>query len=182
MATETLRVMSIGARAVQRDPDAARAAVASRDVDVVAITDAPRYLRWRSKRAKLARQLGMVVVTADRPGGMFVVTSLRVDVLDTSFTMSSSSAGTSPAVVIATVELRGCKWRVVVAARGGAPEIPDSDVPAVIIGGPGAIGVSQSLTVVSCDPIDLPGGNGEREATFAVIAEPNESGHSAPSK
>jgi hypothetical protein len=163
-----LKVMALDARAVDRDPDAARAAVAQRDVDVVAITEAPRYLRWRSKRAKLARQLGMVVATADRPGGLFVVTSLRVDVVDTSFTMSSSSAGASPAVVVATIELRGTQWRIVVAARGGAPDIPESEVPHVVIGGPGAIGISPSLKVVSSDPVDLPGGT-EREATFAVV-------------
>jgi hypothetical protein len=168
--TAELKVMSLDARAIERDPDAARAAVAARDADVVAIIEAPRYQRWRSKRAKLARQLGMVVATADRPGGLFVVTSLRVDVIDTSFTMSSSSAGTSPAVVIATIELRGARWRVVVAARGGAPDIPDSDVPHVVIGGPGSIGISPSLTVVSCDPVELPGGS-EREATFAVVRQ-----------
>src|SRR5690242_5947811 len=116
--------MSLDARAIERDPDAARAAVASRDVDVVAVINAPRYLRWRSKRAKLARQLGMVVATADRPGGMFVVTTLRVDVVDLSFKMTSSSAGASPVVVIATIELRGARWNVVVAAPGGAPDVP----------------------------------------------------------
>jgi hypothetical protein len=160
--------MSIDARAIDRDPDAARAAVAARDVDVVAIFEAPRYLRWRSKRAKLARQLGMVVATTDRPGGMFVVTSLRVDVRDSTFTMSSSSAGTSPAVGIVTIELRGAKWRVVVAARGGAPDVPDRDAPHVVVAGTASIGISPSLTVVSCDPVELPGGT-EREATFAVV-------------
>jgi hypothetical protein len=166
--TAELRVMSIDARAIDRDPDAARAAVAARDVDVVAINEAPRYLRWRSKRAKLARQLGMVVATADRPGGMFLVTSLRVDVVDSAFTMSSSSAGTSPAVIVTTVELRGAQWRIVVAARGGAPEIPDSEIPHVVISGNASIGISATLTVVSCDPVELAGGT-EREATFAVV-------------
>jgi hypothetical protein len=99
---------------------------------------------------------------------MFVATTLRVDVRDTSFTTSSSSAGTSPAVVIATIELRGAKWQLVVAATGGAPDIPASDIPHVVIGGPGMIGISPTLMVISCDQIDLPGGT-EREATFAVI-------------
>ncbi|HVS69272.1 MAG TPA: hypothetical protein VHE56_12020 [Mycobacteriales bacterium] len=169
--TSELRVMSLDARAVARDPDAVRAAVASRGVDVVAFHEAPRYLRWRSKRAKLARQLGMVVVTADRPGGMFVVTSLRADVLDQTFTMSSSSAGSSPAVVIATLEVRGGKWRVVVAATGGAPDIPDSEIPAVIVGGSGTIGVSSSLTVVSCDPVDLAGSADLATPMFAVVRQ-----------
>ncbi len=163
--------MALDARAIDRDPGEARIAVASRDADVVAIANAPRYLRWRSKRAKLARQLGMVVATADRPGGMFVVTTLRVDVIDTSFKMTSSSAGASPVVVIATIELRGARWNIVVAAPGGAPDVPPSDVAHVLIGGPGTIGISPSLTVVSCDPVELPGGTSEREATFAVIQQ-----------
>jgi hypothetical protein len=166
--TAELRVMSLDARAIDRDPDAARVAVASRDADVVAIINAPRYLRWRSKRAKLARQLGMVVATADRPGGMFVVTSLRADIVGTSFKMTSSSAGASPVVVIATIALRDACWNIVVAAPGGAPDVPASDVPHVVIGGPGSIGISPSLQVMSCDPVDLPGGT-EREATFAVV-------------
>lgn len=167
--TAELKVMALDARVLARDPDAVRAAVAARDVDVVAFTNAPRYLRWRSKRAKLARQLGLVVATADRPGGMFVATTLRVDIVDTSFKMTSSSAGASPVVVIATIELRGARWNIVVAAPGGAPDVPASDVPHVVIGGSGTIGISPSLTVVSCDPVGLPGATSEREATFAVV-------------
>ncbi|HVV75879.1 MAG TPA: hypothetical protein VHC43_07570 [Mycobacteriales bacterium] len=155
--TAELRVMSLDARVVARNPDAARTAVASRAIDVVAFHEAPRYLRWRSKRAKLARQLGMVVVTTDRPGGMFVATTLRPNVVDTTFAMSSSSSGASPAVVVATLQLGGGRWRIVVAATGGAPDLPDSDVPAVVIGGAGTIGVSSALTVVSCDPVELAG-------------------------
>jgi hypothetical protein len=168
---QQIKVMSLDARAVSRDPDAARAAVTSRVVDVVAFHEAPRYLRWRSKRAKIARQLGMVVATADRPGGMFVATTLRVDVVETSFKMTSSSAGASPVVVIATIELRGAQWRIVVAAPGGAPDVPAGDIPYVVVGGPGTIGISPSARVVSCDPVQLPGGTAEREATFAVIEQ-----------
>ncbi|HWC35715.1 MAG TPA: hypothetical protein VG650_12930 [Mycobacteriales bacterium] len=166
-----LRVMSLDARAVQQDPDAFRAVVSSRAVDVVAFHEAPRYLRWRSKRAKLARQLGMVVVTTDRPGGMFVATSLRPNVLDTSFAMSSSSAGSSPAVVIATLEVGGSRWRVVVAAIGGAPDLPDSEVPAVIVAGSGTIGVVGSVTVMSCDPVDVAGRTVGPAPMLAVVEQ-----------
>jgi hypothetical protein len=138
----------------------------------VALTNAPRYQRWRSKRAALARELGLVVTTADRVGGMFVASSLRVDVQDTSFALSSSSAGTSPAVICVSFELRGEPWRVVLAATGGAAEYAASDVPTVVcggVGGPAAITVDRALTVVSCGPVDLPGGNGAR-ATLAILA------------
>lgn len=167
--TGELRVLSLDARAVRRSPEACRAVVAAHEVDVVAFHEAPRYLRWRSKRAKLARQLGMVVATTDRPGGMFVVTSLRADVLDRSFAMSSSSAGSSPAVVVATIRLRDAQWRIVVAATGGAPDLPDGDVPPVIVGGSGTISVSGPVMVVSCDPVEIAGTGNAATPMLAVV-------------
>jgi hypothetical protein len=152
--------MSLDAGLVRRDPAGISALVSGSGPDVVAITGAPRYQRWRSKRAAIARQLGLVVATADRVGGMFVAISLRVDVKETTFTTSSSSAGTSPAVICLSFALRGDSWRVVVAATGGAAEFPASDVPTIVVGGvggAGAITVDRALTVVSCEPV-TPGG------------------------
>lgn len=169
--SSALKLVSLDAAAMRQHPAATSAAVMAAGPDVVVFHGAPRYLRWRSKRAKLARQLGMVVATTDRPGGMFVVTTLRVDIIDTSFSMSSSSAGTSPAVVIATVMLRGAKWQIVVAAPGGAPDIPASDLPHVVVSGAGTIGVSAALRVTSCEPIDVPGLSGARPPTLAVIEQ-----------
>jgi hypothetical protein len=167
-----LRVMAFDAGTVSRDPDAALAAVSAGRPDVVAITGAPRYQRWRSKRAKLARQLGLVVATADRVGGMFVATTLRVDPEETTFRTSSSSAGTSPAVITMTFDLSGERWRLVVAATGGAAEFPASDAPTVVVGGvggPAAVSVDRSLTVESCGPVALPG-QLQGAATLAVLS------------
>lgn len=155
-----LRVMALAAGLVSRNPDAAFAAVTEHCPDVVAITGAPRYQRWRSKRAKIARQLGLVVATADRVGGMFVATSLRVDPLEATFRTSSSSAGTSPAVITFSFEVRGERWRLVVAATGGAADFDAGELPTVVVGGvggPAAITVDRSVTVVSCGPIGVPG-------------------------
>jgi hypothetical protein len=170
--TEELRVMSLDAGLLRRNPSGTVAAVGAAAPDVIAVTGAPRYQRWRSKRAAIARRLGMVVATADRQGGMFVITTLRANVIDRSFSLSSSSAGTSPAVVTATIDLHGQKWRIVVAAPGGAPDIPPSDIPAVVIGGvggPGGIGVDRSVTVVSCEPVQMLGVPGPRPPTLAVV-------------
>jgi hypothetical protein len=142
--------------------------------DVIAVTGAPRYQRWRSKRAAIARRLGMVVATADRQGGMFIITTLRASVIERSFALSSSSAGASPAVVTATVELCGKKWRIVVAAPGGAPDIPSSDIPAVVVGGvggPGGIGVDRSVTVRSCEPVKMYGVAEPRPPMLAVVSQ-----------
>lgn len=155
-----LRVMAIDAGAVDHAPEAALRVVAESGADVVAVTGAPRYLRWRSKRAKIARQLGLVVTTADRVGGMFVATTLRVDIKDTSFHTSSSSAGTSPAVIGVTFNVRGGAWRLIVAATGGAADFPANEIPAVIVGGvggPGAITVDRTVTVQSCGPVEASG-------------------------
>jgi hypothetical protein len=168
----TLRVMALDASLVRTDQAALVAAVNAAAPDIVVVTRAPRYLRWRSKRAAIARRLGMVVATTDRPGGMFLVTTLRVTVIESSFELSSSSAGTSPAVVTATIELSGARWRVVAAAPGGAPDHQESDVPAVIVGGvggPDAIGVDRSLTVVSCERVKLHTTSGLRAPMLAVV-------------
>jgi hypothetical protein len=163
--------MSLDATLLRRDSSATVTAVMAAAADVIAITGAPRYLRWRSKRAALARRLGMVVATTDRPGGMFLVTTLRVTVLDSSFRLSSSSAGTSPAVVSATIDLEGQRWRVVVAATGGAPEVPSDGTPTVVIGGvggPGSIGAERSVTVASCESLPIGGAAGP-SPTLAVL-------------
>ncbi len=172
MSGAVIKVMSLDAGLLRRNPSGTVAAVREAAPDVIAVTGAPRYQRWRSKRAAIARRLGMVVATADRQGGMFVMTTLRVTVVDRSFALSSSSAGTSPAVVTAVVELQGQRWCVVVAAPGGAPDTPPSDVPAIVVGGvggPGSIGVGRSVTVVSCGPVTIAGVAEPRPPMLAVV-------------
>src|SRR5205823_12665874 len=51
------------------------------DADVVCIQEAPRFLRWRSKCAALARDSGMFVVTGGRTAGaMLLLARVGVDV------------------------------------------------------------------------------------------------------
>jgi hypothetical protein len=169
--TAELRVMVFDAGLVTANPDGAFAAVTEHRPDVVAITGAPRYQRWRSKRAKIARQLGLVVATADRVGGMFVAASLRVDPDEMTFQTSSSSAGTSPVVITMSFDVRGDRWRLVLAATGGAADFAAQDVPTVIVGGvggPGAITVDRAVTVVSCGPVEVAGAGGT-SPTLAIL-------------
>jgi endonuclease/exonuclease/phosphatase family metal-dependent hydrolase len=100
-------------RSLRDDVDELAAIVRSCAPDVVAVQEAPRFLRWRSKRAELARECGLVVATADRPGGLFLMTSLRAAVIGTSFALLPLTSGRHRrAVAVATVEVAGLRWRV----------------------------------------------------------------------
>jgi len=80
-----LRVMTYNVRSLRDDVDALAEVIRACAPDVLLVQEAPRFLRWRSKRAALARKAGLVVATTDRPGGLCIMTALRVDLLDTGF-------------------------------------------------------------------------------------------------
>jgi endonuclease/exonuclease/phosphatase family metal-dependent hydrolase len=115
MAVETvdLRVMTYNVRSLRDDADALAAVVRSCAPDVLLVQEAPRFLRWRSKRAALARRCGLVVATADRPGGLCIITALRADVVDTSFSLLPKTSGHHQrAIAGATVACAGAHWRL----------------------------------------------------------------------
>jgi endonuclease/exonuclease/phosphatase family metal-dependent hydrolase len=108
-----LRVLTYNVRSLRDDVGEVAAIVRSCAPDVVCVQEAPRFLRWRSKRAHLARECGLVVATADRPGGLFVMTSLRASVLGTSFALLPLGDGKHRrAVAIAELEVGGARCRV----------------------------------------------------------------------
>jgi endonuclease/exonuclease/phosphatase family metal-dependent hydrolase len=109
-----LRVMTYNVRSLRDDVDAVAAVVRESAPDVLLVQEAPRFLRWRSKRAALARRCGLVVGTADRPGGLCVMTALRVEIMSTSFALLPKTPQRHQrAVVSAVVRLGGIEWRVV---------------------------------------------------------------------
>lgn len=108
-----LRVLTYNVRSLRDDVEELAAIVRSCAPDVVCIQEAPRFLRWRSKRAKLARECGLVVATADRPAGLLIMTSLRATILDTSFALLPLSNGKHRrAVETARIEVAGLQWRI----------------------------------------------------------------------
>lgn len=108
-----LRLLSYNVRSLRDDAAAVAAVIAACRPDVAVIQEAPRFLRWRSKRAALARQAGLLVATADRPGGLLVLTTLAVRVRRTSFALLPKSPRLHQrAVCIADLELGGDAWRV----------------------------------------------------------------------
>ncbi len=114
-----LRVMTVDVARYRGDVEALTATVRQAEPDVVTVLGAPRSLRWRSKRAELARRCGLVVATADRPGGLLIMTSLRAAVVDTSLALLPlSSRGRRRCVVSAVVDTLGTRWRVAATQLG----------------------------------------------------------------
>ena len=70
-------------------------------------------MRWRSKRAAIARKAGLVVATADRPAGLMLMTSLRARVVSTHFTLLSKRPQLHQrGVCAAVIEVGGVQWRI----------------------------------------------------------------------
>jgi endonuclease/exonuclease/phosphatase family metal-dependent hydrolase len=108
-----LRLLTYNVKSLTYDGEAVAAVVRHLRPDVVAVQEAPRKLRWRSKRAALARRCGLVVATADGPAGLFIMTSLAASVESTSFTLLPKAPDLHQrAVCRADVTLRGARWRI----------------------------------------------------------------------
>lgn len=80
----TIRVLSYNVRSLRDDAAAVAAVIRASRPDIVCVQEAPRFLRWRSKCAALARESGLVVVTGGRPAGaMLLLAALRVRIRTT---------------------------------------------------------------------------------------------------
>jgi endonuclease/exonuclease/phosphatase family metal-dependent hydrolase len=65
------------------DAQAVSTVIRACEPDVVCVQEAPRFLRWRSKCASLARESGLVVATGGRTAAaMLLLVSLRVRVVE----------------------------------------------------------------------------------------------------
>ena len=80
----SLRVLSYNVRSMRDDPAALARVISSAEPDVVCVQEAPRFLRWRSKCARLARTSGLVVVGGGRPAAAnLILSTLGVDAVRT---------------------------------------------------------------------------------------------------
>lgn len=92
---------------------AVAAVIRACEPDVVCLQEAPRFLRWRSKRAALAREAGLVVATADRVGGLAILSAIRVNVRERRLVrLSKAPKLHQRALVLADIEVGGAHWRV----------------------------------------------------------------------
>lgn len=75
-----VRLMTYNVHALRDDPDAVVRVIRAAAPDVVCIQEAPRFLRWRSHAAALARRSGLLMVTGGRPAaGNLLLSSLALD-------------------------------------------------------------------------------------------------------
>jgi endonuclease/exonuclease/phosphatase family metal-dependent hydrolase len=77
------RVLTFNVRSLRDDRSAVVDVIRAADPDVVCLQEVPRFCRWRSRLAALARDSGLLYVTGGRPtGGVALLAHLRVDVAD----------------------------------------------------------------------------------------------------
>ena len=90
----SLRVLSYNVRSMRDDQTALARVIRSAEPDVVCVQEAPRFLRWRSRCARLARTSGLVVVGGGRPAAAnLILSTLAVDVVRTADVLFSKDRG-----------------------------------------------------------------------------------------
>lgn len=114
MSVPTLRLLSYNIRSMRDDRAALARVIRSAQPDVVCVQEAPRFLRWRSTCAALARSSGLVVVGGGRPAGAnLILSSLSVDVVRTVDVAFSQDPGLHlRGAAIAVLRFRGTLFAV----------------------------------------------------------------------
>ncbi len=78
----SVRVLSYNVRSLRDDAAKVAAVISELRPDVACLQEAPRFLRWRSRCAQLARESGLHMVTGGRTAGaVLLLSSLRADVV-----------------------------------------------------------------------------------------------------
>lgn len=73
--------MSYNVRALRDDLGALTRVVRAAAPDVLCVQEAPRFARWRTRRADLARRCGLYVAAGERTGGLTIFAGLRTAVV-----------------------------------------------------------------------------------------------------
>jgi endonuclease/exonuclease/phosphatase family metal-dependent hydrolase len=110
----TLRLLTYNVRSMRDDRAALGRVISSVEPDVVCVQEAPRFLRWRSLCAELARRSGLVVVSGGRPAAAnLILCNLRVDVVSTADVRFSKDARLHQrGTAIAVLRLAGASFAV----------------------------------------------------------------------
>ena len=125
-----IRLLTYNVRALRDDADAVSDVIRALSPDVVCVQEAPRFLRWRSKRAAIARKAGLVVSTADREGGLMLMTSLRAAVVSTHFALLSKRPNLHQrAVCAAVLDFGGVRWTIASVHLSLSPDERQAHLP-----------------------------------------------------
>lgn len=102
------RVLTYNVRALRDDRDALVHVIRSSDPDVLCLQEAPRFFRWRSKCAALARDCDLVYVNGGgTTGGAALLAHLRVQVEASREGLLSKTPGLHQRAVAAAVVSKG---------------------------------------------------------------------------
>ena len=120
-----LRLLTYNVRSLRDDDAAVGRVIRAANPHVACIQEAPRFFRWRSKCAGLARRSGMVLVTGGRDAGAnLVLSTLGVDVVATRDVLLSRNRGYHQrGVAMAVLRLDGVEFAVVGTHLDGASQV-----------------------------------------------------------
>lgn len=109
-----MRLLSYNVRSLRDDAEAVARVIRAARPDVVAIQEAPRFARWRSRCAALARRSGLVIVGGGRPAAAnLLMSSLAVDVESTRDVLFSKDFGLHQrGAALAVLRLGGVRFAV----------------------------------------------------------------------
>ncbi len=110
-----LRVLSYNIRSLRGDDAAVVRVIRAAAPDVVCVQEAPKWWRWRSRCAALARKCDLFVVTGGLPAGHnLLMCRVDVDVQAADSRQLSRAFGRHQrGVAMATFSLRGSRFRLV---------------------------------------------------------------------
>ncbi|NRQ37835.1 endonuclease/exonuclease/phosphatase [Nonomuraea sp. NN258] len=106
----TARVATYNVRGLRESVPALLRVIRGMRPDVLCVQEAPRFLRWRSRRRELARAAGLNVATPGRLGGVAVLTGPRARVLHAESHVLKVFTGLEVrALAVAVVEIDGVR-------------------------------------------------------------------------
>jgi endonuclease/exonuclease/phosphatase family metal-dependent hydrolase len=111
----TLRILTYNVRSLRDDRAAVSRTILAAAPDVVAVQEAPRFLRWRARGAELARHSGLVVLSGGHgAAGNLLLCQLGVEVEHSAVLGLSHRAGaTRRGAAVAVCSLAGRRFAFV---------------------------------------------------------------------
>jgi endonuclease/exonuclease/phosphatase family metal-dependent hydrolase len=184
-----LRVLTYNVRSMRDDRDALGRVIRSAEPDVVLVQESPRFLRWRSLCAELARRSNLVVVSGGRyAGSNLILSTLGVDVVSTAdvlFTRDPRLHRRGTAIAVLTKSgsrfaVAGTHLDLVEAPRvrhideleeALATHVPD-DVPVIVAGDVNDVPGSRAWAAMTRHRVDAFATAGAGSALTAPVTAP----------